>query len=774
MQLKKTEAKDMTQLKCIYLIALISLLYFHSNEVMASNYYLSEKGNDSNIGIQISPWRTLEKLSLQMKLLKPGDSILFERGSTFYGTLEIASSGIYAGTYGSGAKPVIRGSIAIKQWKYFKDNIWVAPCPECDSRPGNLFINGVAQLLGRYPNNSFLTISGECQSQTELCDTTLRLADGYWNKAEVVVRSSRWTFDNLIVNQYKDNRFSFATPASYPLLNGFGYFIQNHPSTLDQHGEWYFDSSAKTIYVYLNPGRKPSQHVIEASVCDVGLTADGIKNVTIENLTLADSRIAGLIVQHSSAIKLNGVDIVNSGKNGMEIRSCKDIQVQNSCITDSNNNGVQWHNNTNSLFTQNQICRTGLQPGRGESGNGTYLALYITSDATQLGDNVFQYNTIDSVGYSAIDFRTANTKIKDNIISNFCLIKDDGAGIYTWGNVQKGNVVEGNRISNGIGSGKGSVSPMQQLAHGIYIDDRSSDVTIKDNVISYCSGSGIFLHNAKSISVLNNRVYSNGRNISNNENGELYIRIDTLGQFGRHLDMQLIIEGNTWMADETSHGIYLSVERESDLYKLGVLTNNYFRAAFDEQTIAVMVRQSGACRAKQLSLEEWQLATRYEDKSIFKSARANTYLNTIGNDLITNGAMTKNVNGWIVWPEKLKIRHETISILDGPSLKIHIPVGNSEALLYQEGISLSKGKMYRLSFSAISPEASQVEFVPLMATEPWQALGAYTCFTIGSARKTFTYYFIVEKSSTKARVNFKSKANFWIDSVSLHEMELNY
>jgi hypothetical protein len=754
-------------------LILILLLFYFNLTAMASNYYLSEKGNDSNSGkSKDAPWCTIDKLSEQMRLMKPGDSVLIDRGSVFQGVLKIVTSGIYVGAYGIGAKPVFTGSIAITQWKYSGNNIWVGSCADCNTEPGNLFINGVPQVLGRYPNTELLTIAGTGQHDISLTDTTLSFSDAYWNTAEVVVRSSRWTFDNLTIKQHSSNTFTFNSPASYPLLNGFGYFIQRHISTLDQHGEWYFNPSEKKIYLYLNTGKKPGQQIIEVSVRDTGLNLTDVKNIVVQNLTFKNYTQASVNLLNTSSVILKGVDVAFSGKNGMEISFNRNVNINNCSVIDSNNNGVTWHNTTQSQFTQNQICRTGLHPGRGESGNGTYIALYITSDLPMQEQNLFQSNTIDSVGYSAIDFRTGNTKIKNNLISNFCLVKDDGAGIYTWNNIRQGNTIEGNRISHGVGTGVGTLSPSQQFAHGIYIDDRSKYVAIRDNTISHCAGSGIFLHNAKNISVIKNLTYLNGRNISNQEKGELYIRLDTLGQFGKHRDTQLNIEGNTWIADETTHNIFISVERKNELLRLGLFSNNHFEGKTGHMAIAVLVRQNGSCMAEQVTLEEWQQMTAYERKSVFKFTTVPQF-KTVGNDIILNGTMTKNIKGWTVWPEKTTITQETIEILDGPSLSINIPVGNTEALLYQEGVSFSKGKMYRLSFTAISPELSHVEFVPLMASEPWQALSAYTCFTIGATRKTFTYYFVADKSNNKARVNFKSHSNFWIDTISLYEVEVN-
>ena len=756
--------------------SLFLVIAFYSPTAWGTQYYLSQKGNDNNSGkSQSAPWSSLKQLSQNSNFILPGDSILLESGSIFRGSIEINSSGIYVGSYGKGAKPIITGAITISTWKNSKKNIWTAYCGECDAEPGDLFINGKSQPLGRYPDHGYITISGLVQSETILSDSTMNFSNDYWNNAEVVVKSSRWTLDNLPVERYADKAFLFKKAASYMLQNGFGYFIQKHCATLNQDGEWYFDPATKQIYLYLHADKKPTDYSIEVSTRDIGLKALNVNDIVIENLVFTANRVAGIRFQDAFQIALQSIDVLNSGKNGIEIIGCENIKVKNSSVSDSNNNGVQWINNSHGEFIQNAICQTGLRPGRGESGNGTHIALYIIADKVQKGYNLFQYNTIDSTGYSAIDFRTGDTQIKNNIISNFCLTKDDGAGIYTWNNNQQGNRVEDNIIFNGIGSGIGTLFPTQLFANGIYIDDRSSHVFIKGNRIFNCSTSGIFLHNAKSISLIDNIAYANGSSIPNSEKGQLYIRLDTLGQFGKDKSLNLKVMGNSWIAEnDATHCIYISIEKKSDFLQPGLFSKNQYTANSDEQAVAVLIRETGSCLvAESLSLMHWQNNLHVEKGSTFKVSQEQQHFKVVGNpDLIANGTMTKDIKGWIVWPEKSSIQQEVIKILDGPSLKINIPAGSTEALLYHEGFPLSKGKFYRLSFSAISANPNQVEFVPLMAKSPWHSLGSYSCFSIGITKKTFTHFFMAEQSSSNARVNFKSHASFWIDNVSLNEVAL--
>ena len=76
-----------------------------------NTYYVDVNGNDENDGLsENSPWKTIEKINKQS--FRPGDNILFKRGNTWKGKMEIHSSGsenlpILFGAYGNGSKPTI-------------------------------------------------------------------------------------------------------------------------------------------------------------------------------------------------------------------------------------------------------------------------------------------------------------------------------------------------------------------------------------------------------------------------------------------------------------------------------------------------------------------------------------------------------------------------------------------------------------------------------------------------------------------------------------------
>lgn len=759
----------------VFLFLLMTTLI--GSRASATTYYLSAKGDDRHTGkSKANAWRTLTRFNDAASDIQPGDSVLLERGSVFVGTLTIRFSGlmaneIYIGSYGVGHKPVVSGAEEIKNWTLLKQNIWVAQCASCSTEPENFFMDGKFQPLGRYPNEGYRKILCFSACETSLTDSLLTFADGYWDKAEVVVKSSRWTLDNLPVSTYHGKTFNFSSPASYPLQNGFGYFVQKHLATLDRPGEWFFDTTSKKIYVYTPPGVNPNQHTMKVSVHGSGLNVTNEHDLIIENLAFGYHASVAVTIKNSNNIALRFSDILFPGNNGVEVISCNNASLENNRITDANNNGVEWRNNINGSFINNSILRTGLHPGRGLSGNGTYNALSIASDVPLAGKNIFQYNTIDSTGYLGVDFRTGHTQIKNNVVSNFCMMKDDGAGIYTWGNEFGDNVIEGNIVLNGVGSGAGTTNPSQRFASGIYIDDRSSDILIKNNTVAYCATAGIFLHNVKKITVSGNTLFGNGNALLTKERGQLFIKRDAIVPMTTHA-LDLNVTRNKLVAtQETSSCLFLSGTKKEEMESLGTFNLNQYSSPTADRVVIELYNDQDFCEAAIKSgLPAWQDASGKDGGSSFKAFHSRFADPNIKN-LIANGTMTTGISGWIAWPERVTIVQDKAQRIDGPSLKVVYPAGQSEALLYHGGLSFSSKKLYRLSFSAMGAKNGKVEFVPLMAIAPWQALGDYTCFSIGTTPKTYTYYFQPEKNYKEARVNFKSNATFWIDNITLQEVK---
>ena len=75
-----------------------------------------------------------------------------------------------------------------------------------------------------------------------------------------MVRSATWILDRLPIASFAGGVLRFASPATYDLRPGYGYFIQNHPAALDRDGEWTFDAATRAVTVFLAEGnaRRPA------------------------------------------------------------------------------------------------------------------------------------------------------------------------------------------------------------------------------------------------------------------------------------------------------------------------------------------------------------------------------------------------------------------------------------------------------------------------------------------------------------------------------------
>lgn len=94
----------------VKLILILGILVSVGTSGFSRDYYVnSNSGGDANDGSQKAPWKTLKLISTTT--FKPGDKVLFAKGSSFSGGFAVNNSGtsqqpITFTTYGSGAAPV--------------------------------------------------------------------------------------------------------------------------------------------------------------------------------------------------------------------------------------------------------------------------------------------------------------------------------------------------------------------------------------------------------------------------------------------------------------------------------------------------------------------------------------------------------------------------------------------------------------------------------------------------------------------------------------------
>jgi parallel beta-helix repeat protein len=293
---------------------------------------------------------------------------------------------------------------------------------------------------------------------------------------------------------------------TYSPIDGYGFFIQNDIKTLDIQNEWYYNPVTKKIRIFsLNT---PTN--IKAACSEYLLQCNFKNYLTFTNINFEGANLDAIKITNSANIIIQNCNINYSGKDAINSIDCHYITVQNSTIKNScdfaifSSGADNYGGNT--LISNNIITNTGIIPGSG-SPMGQYAIKVEGSNS------IVENNFIDSVGYIGIYFDGNNTEVNNNFINNFCLIKDDGSGIYTWNDfvdpiTRTGQKIKNNIVLNGIGASAGTNSPSEALANGIYMDDNAANVEIYGNTIANCANIGIFIHNAHEINICNNTVYN--------------------------------------------------------------------------------------------------------------------------------------------------------------------------------------------------------------------------------------------------------------------------
>ncbi|MBN9383785.1 MAG: right-handed parallel beta-helix repeat-containing protein [Chitinophagaceae bacterium] len=506
-------------MRSLYILFLFTALSASGN----TYYFSSSTGDDSRTAAQAqhaaTPWKTLYKLNAYFSNLRPGDSVLLQRGSVFIGPLKIIQSGaagqpIVLSTYGAGDMPVVSGLSKLTGWTSQGKGIWTAPCPDCGVAVNVLTIAGKTMPMGRTPNadepnGGYLTIQSHVKNQS-ITDNSL--ANGPdWTGAEAVIRKNHYILDrNRIISQ-SGNTLNYRSGSYAEPTDQFGYFIQNDIRTLDKKGEWYYDPKTRTMNLYFE-GDDPSGTTIMAGSVDNLVVIKDQSHLVFKGIAFGGSNFDIFDLTNASDIHITDCNISFAGRNAIKAVKAADIAVERSEIRSTNSDAIKMEG-TGSLIQDNKISLTGAIPGLGSS-DTSYTGIYVAGS-----NHIIRYNQIDSTGYSPIFFNGDGNTIQNNAIRSFAFVKDDGGGIYTWsGNAdtlaqRDTSSIIGNIVLDGITAPDGTDRKHASIAYGIYLDHNSARINVSGNTVSRCTG-GIFLQDAHEVTVRGNTLYDNGFQLS--------------------------------------------------------------------------------------------------------------------------------------------------------------------------------------------------------------------------------------------------------------------
>ena len=461
-------------------------------------YYVSTSGNDASVGTSpASAWQTLSKVNSTLAAAGGPITILFNRGNVWTGSIAVpsitgtsAGNRVKFGSYGSGLRPVIRGSENVSTsltWSVSADpNIWY-----CD-----ISMPGVGMLIVddaiSYPCRSAQQVI-DSGTATSITDTAFLTGVSYVG-AQCTHKGSKYSAETQTIETHNTVSGTITWSETNNPNDGqtdYGYYIYNHPSLMSSVGDWWFDIPNQRLYFYTGGGA-PTQEIMApqyeygfvvncpyVSISDIDMMYyhEGAVYCDQDGLSVSFSK---MMFNYNSCIFMSGT------LDFLDVISCE--------MAYSSGGGLYGLNTSSAVVRYNHVHHigdiiwgraTGIEGG-GEAANNNFF--------TGIGfkpsrNNLIEYNYVHHIGYNGIRSDGENHIIRKNYVHDCLLQFGDGGGIYMYDVPSssiptQNNLIELNIVHDSIGSLDGvDPSEVKKLSAGIYLDERTSNTTVRNNVV---------------------------------------------------------------------------------------------------------------------------------------------------------------------------------------------------------------------------------------------------------------------------------------------------
>ncbi len=769
--------------------------------LQARNYYFSSStGNDSYSSTQAqnqaTPWKSIAKLNSFFGSIVAGDNIYFMRGDTFYGTIVFSKSGtstalITLGAYGTGAKPVISALITLSSWSSVGNGVYQSYAPTVKNSVNLVTLNNVPQGVGRFPNSDAANagyLTYDSHTYNTITDNQLTGSPN-WTGAEVVMRKQHYSMERCIVTNHTNSVITYtgttpinpnSTSAAVPIdgINGYGYFFQRDPRTLDKLGEWYFNPGTKNLQMYFGSA-SPGSSSIEVSTLDTLINLNSRSYININNLTLEGANLLAVAGANGGNITMQSCDINYGGGKGIFLWNEPNILIEGVNTTNILSTGidVSGKNQPNVTVRNCNVKNTGLIAGMGSFWDDTdHKGIYVSVST----DALVEYNNVENTGYVGIQFQGNNVLVKNNFINYYDIIKDDGGGIYTYqssaSSTYRGRVIRDNIVLNGIGSNLGATGTVD--VDGIFLDGSTMGVDVLNNSIANIGVNGVYCNNPNTVNIRGNTCFNNDCGVGITRYSYGVIKNLSIKQniFYAKTPQQNSIEYiNTGLNLPTPLTLQQSMEQVGDI------DSNYYSltnaTGFPYRYQAV----SGGSWAfpKPMSFEKWRSFTTHEPAArtapILPSYKLNALLTA---NTVTNGQFTSNITGTSVWSGTPNITSgwDNTGKINGGSLRITPLVSSTDfTFLYGSVGAVSSSKKYILRFTTVGSAAGGVLRAYIRkSASPQTTLVTPQTHNFGTGKTV--HEFLISAPTTDAAASFlieiqQSSGTTYVDDIQFYEAD---
>ncbi|MCX8064350.1 MAG: right-handed parallel beta-helix repeat-containing protein [Candidatus Hydrogenedentes bacterium] len=420
----------------------------------------------------------------------------------------------------------IIGGIQIEKLEPWKENISKAYVGKLESTPRILLLSKEIQTLARWPNSSenqlpggewsFITgIEMGKNKSSFICEfipSSLN-STNIINLEVGIFSNYNWAFQIVkvknILNESKT--IELEQDLNYEAQVGRRFYLQNHPTLIDEESEWYYDHETGELLFYYPYHKYDTTQKPILSTINTIVHLKNAKYINFIGLNFIASNDSGIVVENSENCLIAKASIYGIYKTGISIINGKNNRVLGCDLFELGGTGISVQGGdrktltpanhqivNNHIHTYAKIHRT-YHPGISVSGVGIRIA----------------HNEIHDAPHSAIILSGNDHIIEYNRIYRVCEETADAGAFYMgrdW--TYRGNILRNNVFHDIYGFGLTEVnnadgsltinyeSPL--WGWGIYLDDCSSGVTVEGNIIYRVPLCGVMIGGGRDNIVDNN------------------------------------------------------------------------------------------------------------------------------------------------------------------------------------------------------------------------------------------------------------------------------
>ena len=203
------------------------------------------------------------------------------------------------------------------------------------------------------------TVGGKGSTYLDI-DSSLKLPHGTTINPgnRLRIRVSPFHLDEVTVTRVEGNRLHFQPATRYQIRAGQGYFILGELGMLDSPGEWSYDASTASTYVWAPAGEPPANQ-IRVGTLEKGVDLSSRSNVLIEGINILYTGL-GIDLTSTNNVSLRSMSIKNTIREGILATSARNLVITSNSIRQTGGDAISAKESMTVRVEENDIAESAV------------------------------------------------------------------------------------------------------------------------------------------------------------------------------------------------------------------------------------------------------------------------------------------------------------------------------------------------------------------------------------------------------------------------------